>query len=225
MAANLYPADPPVYLQVAARDYPNKFKKGDIVEVYAKGTLKSDWCVPPDWVWAEITDKSKNQVNVYLSNWQIKFVHTLDAQNAKGWRYTIEVDPEVISVSEKNKSQMKQEMIDYLSPQFTDFSSLWYKCSIHDWSPTGITLDIPKPIQGNSEYDDTDPEWILMYESQWDLFRQELRHDFHDKFADVADVRRYYFNPASVDSVVASGGEWSGTHTQALNHIIDKLSE
>ena len=225
MAANLDSTSPPVYLQVAARDYPNKFSKGDIVEVYAKGTLKSDWCVPPDWIWAEITDKSKNQVNAYLTSWQIRFVQTLMNQNATRWRYRIEVDPVYISASELGKFEIKQEMSNYLENSAIDWSNLWYKSNIVSWNNAGIVIDIPKPTQGNTLYDGTDPEWILVWESNWTGFLQELKHDFHDKFATTLDIRRYYFNPDSVDTVIASGGEWSGTHTEALNHIIDKLSE
>ena len=39
MAVKLYPAESPVYLMVAARDFPGKYTKGDIVEVCAKGTV------------------------------------------------------------------------------------------------------------------------------------------------------------------------------------------
>lgn len=225
MAANLDPTIPPVYLQVAAMDFPGKFRKGDIVEVYASGTLKSDWCVPPDWCWAEITDRSKNQVNAYLTGWNIQFVQTLMNQNATRWRFRIEVDPVYISASELGKYEIKQEMTDYINGHVTHWASLWYKCSIVSFNNAGIVIDIPKPYQGNTMYDGTDPEWILMWETNHTGFLKELRDDFHDKFATVLDIRRYYFNPDSVDIIIGQGGEWVGTHTQALNHIIDKLSE
>jgi hypothetical protein len=225
MAANLQPQNPPVYLILAARDFPGKYMKGDIVEVCAKGTLKSNWCAPPNFLWVTVTDKSKLQVNVYLNGWPLEFVHTLLNQNNEGWRYKIEVDPVFISVSELNKNEIKQKMADYIEQCSLRWNDWWYKTTIQNWSASSLTLNIPKPVQGNPAYDGLDPQWILMWESNWPEFLQQLENDFTDKFAIIVNIRRYYFRGTSVDSVIAAGGEWSGTHAQVLNHIVDKLSE
>ena len=217
---------PPTHLIVAAMDLPGKFSKGDIVETMGAGHTIGDWIAPPKFILATITDKSRNQVSAYLKSWNIIFIHTLLNQNDDGWRFEIAVDPAVISASELNKNEIKQIMADYLERQAISWNSYWYKSAIFGWTASSITIDIPKPSQGNPAYDGLDPEWILYYESDWPGFLRQLEHDFHDKFSEVANVRRYKFNPDSVDSVIANlNGVWEGTHTQALNHIIDKLAE
>ena len=225
MAVPLYPAEAPVYLLVAAETVPGKFDRGDITSIRAKGSFRSDWCVLPKWLWITLTDKSSNQVKVYLTSWKIEFVHTLVTQNAEGWHFEIAVDPDLISASELNKNQIKQVMADYLTDCATQWDNYWYGASIHAWTSSSITIDIPKPIQGNAAYGGTDPEWILYYESQWNAFLQELKHDFHDKFAAIVVNNGYKFSEAAVNAVIGMGGEWEGTHTQALNYIVDKLSE
>jgi hypothetical protein len=226
-----------VLLLVAGEDKPTKFIiKGDIWEVISafteggvpRGFGSQDprnnpaalgrWCI------GEISDKSKNQVNAYLQRWKIQFEHTLINQNAKGWRFDIEVDPVYISASEKNKNQIKQEMIDYLEENFTRWNSYWYSCSINAWTSSGITIDITKPIQGNSRYGGTDPEWILLFESNWTQFLVELKNDFHDKFSTTLELRRYRFKPASVDTVTVGGGYIEMAAAEALNHIEDKIA-
>lgn len=65
---------------------------------------------------------------------------------------------------------------------------------------------------GEATFDIPNTEWA------------ELAADVRDKFEAVLANRRYYFDPADVDVVVASGGFITQTTSQALSRIIDRLA-
>ena len=53
----------------------------------------------------------------------------------------------------------------------------------------------------------------------------ELKLMFADHFDTVLDIRRYYFNPADVDTAVGLGGDLTLSRAQVLSRINDKLDE
>ena len=65
-----------------------------------------------------------------------------------------------------------------------------------------ITFDIPKPV---------------------DL--AQLKREFADQYNARFDSRRYYFSATDVDNAVAQGGKITLTKQQALNIVVDKLTE
>jgi hypothetical protein len=65
-----------------------------------------------------------------------------------------------------------------------------------------MTADIPKPV---------------------DL--QQLKKDFADVFNKVLNARRYYFSETDMDNAVSQGGHITLTKQQALDRVIDKLTE
>ena len=206
-----------VRLVIAARRFSAngivKLEKGDIVSIVPDGGVFGSKEVPPDFVRLEISDATFNEALHYIQNWTVDYEHTLVSQNATGWRYRIEVDPQYVDVSSRSKQAIKQAMLDHIDGAAT--GSLWDGSAIVSFSQIEMVVDIPK--QGVYETANS------LTKSQ---YLQALKADFSDIFSEGFAWKRYHFSEADVDAAVAlPNGQVTGTKAQVLNKLVDKLGE
>lgn len=130
-------------------------------------------------------------------------------ENDDGWRYTIEVDPAYISASDVGKQEMKAEMVNLI-----ENGEYWEGSSVFKIKIDYMTVDIPKNgvYQTANELSDFD-------------YLKLLNSNFRDVFRTRLNVSRYHFSESDVDTVIAGGGTITLTKLQALNKVLDKLSE
>lgn len=154
----------------------------------------------PLYVILRVTDATKPQVEHFLGNWRKEFNYELLGQNAQGRRYRVSVNPNVVSVFGLNAG---------VRAEIRDFLVATYGAVLVSFEPgqASATFDIPNPASGT-----------------WAEHVQKIRQDLTDKFEEQLDTRRYQFDPADVDLVVASGGKVTQTTAQALSRIIDRLA-
>ena len=156
-----------------------------------------------------ISDASHAEAQHYIEGWEIDFSHTLDNQNNNFWWVIIEVDPAYIDASETSKTELKTSMQDHVVN-----SKYWAGSSVVSFTSSSMTVKIPKggtyqTAEGLSNLD----------------YLKLLKSDFSDIFKTFLKIRRYHFSEADVDNVIAQGGEITITKAQALNNIIDRLTE
>ena len=183
----------PVELLINATTH-RKAQKGFIQTVVDQPVTWGTRETLPDYVQLVISDATKSQVDKYTDAWINVIEYSLVASNAQGRRYTLSVNPNIITEFGADKG-IKLEMRDLL---------------VNDWGATIVSfnsttatavVDIPNP---------PNDDW------------QALRNDLLDKFEEVVDRRRYVFSPAEVDIAIANGGRMTITTAQALARIVDR---
>ena len=195
-------------LVVAARNL-QVLLKGDPVEVFQLprdapwGNMEG----LPDFIRITLTDADKSQVTQYLFDWVVDFEWTIQSQNAAGWRFRVEVDPQYVSASGTGRDILRQEMEDWVAEPYEAQGAGGTVVTI---SASQLVADIPKTGLGAAE----------------DLAkRAELKSRFSDKFRDTVLPRRYYFASSDVDTVIGNGGLQDLTRAQAIALLIDRLTE
>lgn len=174
-------------------------KKGDIIQVYDDAVEFGRKETLPTIIRATIVNRTAADVESYLSDITEAFTYVIDAQNASGVRATVSVDADLAGTFGPG---VKQDVKNYIllggemGLSVTQFAA----------TPTSLTVDIALPN------DETRIPTL-----------QKFRDDINDKFKVVVGYRRYYFNPATVDTIVASGGTWSGPAAQAASAILDRF--
>lgn len=174
--------------------------KGDLLTLLR---IDQDWgslSVPPRYVRVEVTDGATwENAHAWVSNWRIQYVFTtLDDQPTYA-QYRVEVDPDLIAVGGLGRDEMKQEMRDFIEDAPPD--SIWYGSTIDLFGISSMTVTVPKPH-----------------------IKSNLKADFKDKF-ETKLGRRYYFKESGVDWALAQGGEVQVTQAQAINNLVDRLTE
>lgn len=154
----------------------------------------------PDWVIIRITDTSADTVNDYFKQWHKVFDYDIINENELGYRIRVQVDPNVVSVSNVNKA-IRAEMKAYATDA--------YDGELFSYDDFEAVIDIPKPITLNGEA----------------TTFAEMKEDLHDKWAEQVDYRRYYFSGTDVNAVISAGGLVERTKAQVQSAIIDKLDE
>ena len=185
------------------------YKPGEVVTIRPGGQVWGSMEQPPEYIHMTISDADMEEVKNFHDRWEIKFRHVFVNENVNGWRYTIEVDPIYISVSDVGKGEIKAEVVNLI-----ENGEYWKGSSVFKIKPEYVTADIPKngPYQTASGLSDFD-------------YLSLLKSNFADVFNTVLDVRRYYFGQADIDLALSQGGIITLTKLQALNKIIDKLEE
>ena len=91
---------------------------------------------------------------------------------------------------------------DQMKTKMLDWAQNEYNCQQVNFTNELMTVDVPKPV---------------------DLV--QMKKDFADIFDQVLNARRYYFSASEMDKAVSKGGKITMNKQQALNKVIDKLSE
>lgn len=185
---------------VAAKDLASGVVKGDIVEVYPDSYGWGNKEGLPNFIRLEITNRTKEQADVYLQQVVKAFDYSIDAQNASGVRGTISVDQTLSGDIDK---EVKQELKDYI----LDGAGADVPVSQVSQTSESLTVDITLP-------DDENRTPTL----------QGMKDNVNDRFQQVIGYRRYFFNPIQVDVVVAAGGSISVTAAQASPNLIDRFA-
>jgi len=191
----------PYKILVIAKDRPDGLRlKGDMSIIrpvdWEFGTKEG----LPNFVQVAVTDGATWQnAQAWIDSWRIQYVFTTLNDQPTYAQYKVEVDPDVISASGVGGSELKQEMRDYIEDAEPD--SMWYGSVIDGFTASSMTVTIPKPH-----------------------VKRTLKNDFMDKF-ETKLGRRYYFKSSGVDWAIAQGGAVSITQAQAINNLIDKLTE
>ena len=156
-----------------------------------------------------ITDATREAAHHYVNKWRIKYKFNLKNYNEDGWRYEVIVDPAVISATQVGKDQLKEEMTEYIAED-----RRWVGASVHEFTANSMTVDIPRggAYQVMKQLSDVD-------------YLKELQEDFKRNFRNTLAIRRYYVDPADVDTIAGLGNYIEITTTQALNQIKDRLAE
>jgi len=157
----------------------------------------------------EITDASWEEAHHFVNRWKIKYIFTLENENASFWWITVSVDPAVISASEVGKDELRQDMVDYIGSD-----NKWQGSSVVNFTASSMTVKIPRGGIYQTEKGLTNIEYLLL-----------LKKEFSRHFRGVLNIRRYYFTPEQVDFVAAQGNFLQITTTQALNQVQDRLAE
>lgn len=188
----------------------SNYGPGEIVDTKPGGHVWGRMEQPPDYIHLTISDADRNQVIEFLERWDIKFQHVLENQNANFWWITISVDPAYISASNVGAAELKSTVQDHVEGG----SEYWQGTTVVSFTSSSMTVKIPK----NGVYQTANGLSALEY-------LKVLKSDFADIFDTVLDPKRYYFSAEDVATVLAAGGSFTLTKAQALNNIIDKLSE
>ena len=125
-----------VEILIAAKDF-TTFKKGWPVVIKDS---PANWGYKeglPQFVRLIISDATKVQVQHFLNQWPIKFKHEIQAENEQGYRINITVDPNHVSISGENRSQIKATMRTFLE----EIGAVSVT-----WTPDYIIFDIAKPV-------------------------------------------------------------------------------
>lgn len=191
--------DGPIAPTADAAGLADYVKKGDIVQVYDDSIEFGRKEVLPTIIRATITDRSAQDVQEYLSDIKEAFTYTIVGQNAFGVRASVTVDAEV---SGSFAPAVKQDVKNYVLMGGEQGLSV----TLFTQTANSLTVDIALP---------NDATRIPTL--------QAFRDDINDKFSAMIRYRRYYFNSAAVDTVVSSGGIWTGTATQAVANIVDRF--
>jgi len=77
-----------------------------------------------------------------------------------------------------------------------------YNCQQVNFTNESMTVDVPKPVN-----------------------LVKMKRDFADIFNQVLNARRYYFSASEMDKAVNKGGKITMNKQQALNKVIDRLTE
>lgn len=196
-------------LVVSALDM-DAYKKGDVIGIVPMGEDYGGSEVPPNFVRITVTNVDNPEALAYMDTWDVDFEHTLINQNAQGWRYRVEVDPAWISASETGKNEMKAEMQVYV-----ENDEYWEGSQVVSFSTSSMTVDIPKNGVYQTANGLSDVEYLSL-----------LKMGFADVFKTVLNVRRYYFNEATVDNALLQvDGEVSMLKSVALSALVDRLGE
>ena len=188
----------------------DSYGPGEIVATKPGGHVWGRMEQPPDYIHLTISDVDRDQVDEFLAQWPIKFQHVLENQNANFWWITISVDPIYISATNVGAAELKTTVQDHV----TSVSEYWEGTTVVSFTSNSMTVKIPKNGVWQTANGLTDLEFLNL-----------LKSDFADIFNTVLDPKRYYFSAADVATVLAGGGSFTLTKAQALNNIIDKLSE
>lgn len=186
-------------LLICADDLDTVHKKGYVITVQETPYEWGDMEGLPNFIQLTISDATKAQVEAYMQQWPIRYQFSLVNQNQDGYRVQIAVDPLYIDASNVARDQIKANMREYIenAPE----GDIWHGTQIVNFAPSAMTVDIPKPAN-----------------------LAAMADDFHDKFAEILDIRRYYFSPATVDAAIVAGGVFTRTKAQVLTIIQDKLA-
>lgn len=171
----------------------NSKKIGEVVSIRPEGHIWGGMEQPPNYVHLTITGVTVEQAQEYSERWNIKFKHTVLQENALGYRVLVTVDPAYISASNLGQGELKTRMRDWVENVYSGV--------VVDFSPTGMTVDLPKPV---------------------DL--TEVKKNFADIFDTTLDPRRYKFSEADVNTALAGDGAITFTKAQALARVVDKLT-
>ena len=121
---------------IMAVDFPSSgFYKGYPVVVKESPAVWGSKEGLPNFIVLKITDTPASVVEHFLSDWKIKYTHTIVNQNSSGYRIRVEVDPLYISASDVGANQIKTEMQDWV----TNWGG-----SIVNFTSTSMTFDAPK---------------------------------------------------------------------------------
>lgn len=189
-------------LLIAAQDLATGVLKGDIVEVYPDSYTWGNKESLPNFIRASISDKTKEQIDIYLSSIYRIFNYTINNQNANGVRATVAIDT---SVSGTIDLSVKQEVKDFILSGAGALDAS--KVTLHAQTPESLTVNIAIPDDGNRT-----------------PTLQAIKFNVNNFFSEVIGYRRFQFESGAVDSVISSGGEWSGTAVQAASAIVDRLA-
>lgn len=190
----------PCKLLVAAKDLADDVFKGDIVEVHLGSYEWGDKEALPNFIRITITNRNKAEADEYLRKVTKIFTYSIDGQNAQGVRATISVDQSASGILDL---EVKQELKTYI----LEGADLELAVTEFAQTPASLTIDI-----------------VLADDENRMPTLQSMRDNINDKFSDAIRYRRYFFNPASVDTVIASGGSMSVTAAQAAANIVDRAA-
>ena len=193
----------PYKILVFAQDVGNRLK-GYISDIRDPATPWGNKETLPNFIRVEVTDgKTWQEAKDWQGAWHIQYVFSVLDDKPTHRDYRVEVDPIYISASDKGKDEIKQELVDFIESESQYEESVWYGSSVIGFAPpSSIDIRIPKPHDA-----------------------AVLKEEFNQRMVTTLEIDRYYFKESGVDWAIGQGGSVAITQAQALNNIIDKLTE
>ena len=159
---------------------------------------------PPEFVILHVTDATAAQIQPHMDAVVKTFEHTIQVENANGWRIRIDVDPAIVAlygIDKGVRDDMRDVLVNDWGGQVRDYDNV-----NHEY----VVMDFPKPL--------------IYIPDNVEKTLADMRADIHDKFEGLVYRRRYTFSEADVDQVLGLGGYVEQTLAQVNAKVIDRLA-
>lgn len=181
--------------------------KGDPQDVRDDSTLSTygwgDREGLPEFIILHVTDAAAAQIQPHMAAVVNTFTHTIQNENANGWRIRIDVNPNIpalYGIDKGVRNELRDLLVDNWGGQVFDYDNVNHEYAV---------IDFPKPLI----YIPTSEEKTLA----------DIKDEVKDKFEGQVFRRRYKFSESDVDQVIAAGGKVDQTFAQVASKVIDRL--
>ena len=184
----------PVKILVAAQQLA-PHKPGEIVAAMDGSYIPGNRETLPKFIWIDVPDATKEQVDGYLASWMKFYEYTIDSENSQRYTVSMRVDPSLISAAGLN-ADIRDDLETYL------LAHEQYTITTQNKGSTFLTVQVEKPA-----------------------LLSQLRDEINDLFGEIADFRRYYFSSEDVATAIAAGGNMTLSRSFLQSRIIDRMAD